>query len=239
MIIGEEPDESTRLRRLVQDGSEEVGRLTQQLDETSRTVHVLRAELRVALEAMQDQRREADLRLISSSDSRLHELGSIERCKKELQALAARWQTRAEASERGRRQREVELQQERTRRVELEDSLLEASACMREIQQRLERHDQYSTWAKLNQSLQLKQVESVMLALLKVTSQSAREVAPPTGAVWSGSCGGSLDSCSSAELGSEASLATTEPERRRQDSPDAECSDTSTGISADEGQHQR
>ena len=38
---------------------------------------------------------------------------------------------------------------------QMEASLVEASDKMRQIQQQLEQQDQYSTWAKLNQSLQV------------------------------------------------------------------------------------
>ncbi|XP_043204130.1 centrosome-associated protein CEP250-like isoform X2 [Amphibalanus amphitrite] len=228
----------------------QVARLTTEREEAVRTTDMLRTELRVALEALQNQRREADLRLMSSSDTRIHELGHMEQQNRELRALATRWQLRAEASERVSREISGTLEQERTKRLEMESSLVEASDKMREIQQQLERQDQYSTWAKLNQSLQLKQVESVMLSLLKVAprcvsgvTNSPRDAAPPSGGGgevappsrsdpvsprgilkrrhWSpppasgADCsGGSLTSTDAeVEVGTDASLATTEPER--------------------------
>ena len=49
-----------------------MSRLTGQREEAARTADLLRTELRVALEALHSQRREEELRLRSSSDTRLH-----------------------------------------------------------------------------------------------------------------------------------------------------------------------
>ena len=65
-------EERQQLRRQVAAAQEQVSRLTAQREEAIRTADMLRTELRVALEALQTQRRETDLRLLSSSDTRVH-----------------------------------------------------------------------------------------------------------------------------------------------------------------------
>ena len=71
-------EERRRLRHQAAAAQEQVSRLTAQREEAGRTADMLRTELRVALEALQNQRREADLRLLSSSDTRLHVRGERE-----------------------------------------------------------------------------------------------------------------------------------------------------------------
>ena len=64
-----------QLRLQLTAAQQEASRLTAQRGEAARTADLLRTELRVAMEALSSQRREEELRLMSSSDTRLHVRG--------------------------------------------------------------------------------------------------------------------------------------------------------------------